>query len=196
MARSKRKRGQVPGAASARRRDAREAPQRRAASPVLLMGGLLAVVILLGGVLVAMFRSSPVSTAWTATTSAPLADIPLPTTLPTQETTPEVAAQAGSLLTAPPPTAGQEVPAVTDTSDTTSVWEAAQTEIEPQQVQRISVADAKVLVDKGEAVLYDTRRPETFSEGHAAGAVSFPESELEVLLPTLPTDKALVFYCT
>ncbi len=154
------------------------------------------MVILLGGVLVAMFRSSPMSTASTAASAAPLADIPLPTTLPTQEAAPEVAAQGGSVLTAPSPAAGEEIPALTDTSDTTSVWEAAQTGTEPQQVQRISAADAKVLVDKGEAVLYDTRRPETFQEGHAMGAISFPESELEALLPTLPTDKALVFYCT
>ena len=64
----------------------------------------------------------------------------------------------------------------------------------PEQVQRIKPAEAKALLDRGEAVLYDTRSFEVYGEKHAVGALSFPEAERETLVDVLPADKALVFY--
>jgi hypothetical protein len=61
-------------------------------------------------------------------------------------------------------------------------------------VRRISVEEARVLVEGGGAVLYDTRSAESYGRGHAAGAISFPESEAAGRVGELPTDKSLIFY--
>jgi len=64
----------------------------------------------------------------------------------------------------------------------------------PEQVQRIKPAEAKALLDRGEAVLYDTRSFEAYREKHATGAISFPEARQETLVDALPTDTVLIFY--
>ena len=64
----------------------------------------------------------------------------------------------------------------------------------PEQVQRIKPAEAKALLDRGEAVLYDTRSFEAYREKHATGAISLPEAEQKTLVATVPTDKVLIFY--
>lgn len=63
-----------------------------------------------------------------------------------------------------------------------------------QDVQRITPADAKALLDAGEAVLYDVRSVDEYATLHAAGAFSFPESEVVTRLEELPAAKDLVFY--
>jgi len=65
-----------------------------------------------------------------------------------------------------------------------------------QDVQRITLADAKSLLDNGTAVLIDARSERAYSSGHAAGAISLPEAEVVARLSELPTDKSLIFYCT
>ncbi len=64
----------------------------------------------------------------------------------------------------------------------------------PEQVLRIGPARARRLLDRGEAVLYDTRSAENYRDKHAAGAISFPEADRETLVDLLPTDKVLIFY--
>jgi len=61
-------------------------------------------------------------------------------------------------------------------------------------VQRISVIEAKSLLDRGEAVLYDTRDSEWYESEHTAGAMSLPERDVPAQVDTLPDDKALIFY--
>jgi rhodanese-related sulfurtransferase len=61
-------------------------------------------------------------------------------------------------------------------------------------VQRISPLEARVLVEGGGAVLYDTRSADSYGSQHAAGAISFPESEASRRIGELPTDKTLIFY--
>ena len=63
-------------------------------------------------------------------------------------------------------------------------------------VQRIKVLDAKTLLDNGQAVLYDPRSESSYLEEHAAGALSFPEARAADRVGELPTDTALIFYCT
>jgi hypothetical protein len=63
-------------------------------------------------------------------------------------------------------------------------------------VRRITLANAKALLDSNEAVLYDVRSVDQYQAQHAAGAISLPESEVAARLRELPTDKALIFYCT
>jgi len=66
----------------------------------------------------------------------------------------------------------------------------------PKDVQRIGATDAKALLDKGEAMLYDVRVPEAYQAKHVVGASSFPEAEVEARFETLPADKILILYCT
>ncbi len=80
-----------------------------------------------------------------------------------------------------------------------SISEAGQPSLNMQteeDVQRISVEQAKSLLDDGEAVLIDSRSFESYSAGRASGALSLPLSEMEGRHDELPTDKALIFYCT
>ncbi len=65
-----------------------------------------------------------------------------------------------------------------------------------KDVPRITLADAKALLDDGRAVLYDARSPKAYSSKHAAGAISLPEAEVAERVSELPTDKVLIFYCT
>jgi rhodanese-related sulfurtransferase len=61
-------------------------------------------------------------------------------------------------------------------------------------VRRISPAEARVLVEGGGALLYDTRSAASYGSRHAAGAISFPESEAAGRVGELPADKGLIFY--
>ena len=65
-----------------------------------------------------------------------------------------------------------------------------------KQVQRISATDAKGLLDKGEALLYDVRVRESYQTKHVVGSISFPEREVAALFGTLSEDKILILYCT
>jgi hypothetical protein len=44
-------------------------------------------------------------------------------------------------------------------------------------------------------VLLDTRGRDAFASGHIPGAWCVPESELDKVVPLLPTDKEIVTYC-
>jgi hypothetical protein len=103
----------------------------------------------------------------------------------------------------PPPTATTAPP--TDTSEPTAT-EAPAEPVAPSatppvlnslaDVQRISPAEAKALLDSGAAVLYDTRAASQYNVSHADGAVSFPEAVAAARLDELPDDRDLIFYCT
>jgi len=61
-------------------------------------------------------------------------------------------------------------------------------------VQRITQVDTKALLDSGEAVLYDTRSAAAYQAAHAAGAISFPETDAATRVSELPSDRSLIFY--
>jgi hypothetical protein len=62
------------------------------------------------------------------------------------------------------------------------------------QVRRLTPAEAKAMLDQGQALLYDTRPAESFQTRHARGAQSLPLAQVETLVSTLPKDKALILY--
>ncbi len=78
---------------------------------------------------------------------------------------------------------GQAAPTATAVSETSAIT-------------RISVEDAKKLVDEGQAVLVDTRTADAYERQHAQGAISLPEAQALDLMDTLPKDKTLILYCT
>lgn len=63
-----------------------------------------------------------------------------------------------------------------------------------KDVQRITLADAKSLLDNGTAVLYDARSVRAYRSKHAAGAISLPEDDVATRYSELPADKTLIFY--
>lgn len=95
--------------------------------------------------------------------------------------TPPTATRSASVAAAPATNTPSATPATTYTAS---------------DVQRITPADAKALLDNGAAVLYDTRSAEAYHTQHAAGALSFPETTMIARYQELPGDKALIFYCT
>jgi len=44
-------------------------------------------------------------------------------------------------------------------------------------------------------LIIDVRSAETYSAGHIAGAISFPESDVDARIAELPKDKLIVAYC-
>lgn len=68
-------------------------------------------------------------------------------------------------------------------------------------VRRISVEEAKALVQSGQAVLIDTRDRRMYGEMHATGAIDVPLAEIESsatipALAAISSDKSIIFYCT
>jgi len=65
-------------------------------------------------------------------------------------------------------------------------------------VPRITVEDAKLAYEKGEAVIVDVRSAESYAEAHIAGALSIPLTGIEVDPANVPLDKNqwIITYCT
>lgn len=63
------------------------------------------------------------------------------------------------------------------------------------QVRRITVAEAKKLVDQGKAVFVDVRSKEQYDLGHIKGALSIPGSQLMKRLREVPPGKMIITYC-
>ncbi len=63
-------------------------------------------------------------------------------------------------------------------------------------VPRITPQELKAKLDAGQAVVFDARLQQSYTQRHIAGAISLPEDEVAARLAELPTDKLAVFYCT
>ena len=61
--------------------------------------------------------------------------------------------------------------------------------------RRISVEDAKAMLDEGGAVVVDVRQPDEWVSGHVAGALHIPVDEVLTRTEELPKDKKLLFIC-
>jgi rhodanese-related sulfurtransferase len=44
-------------------------------------------------------------------------------------------------------------------------------------------------------LIIDVRSAETYDSGHIAGAISFPEADVDARIAELPKDKLIVAYC-
>ena len=61
--------------------------------------------------------------------------------------------------------------------------------------RRISVDDAKAMLEEGESVVIDVRQPNEWVAGHIAGAQHIPVDEVLNRVDELPKDKNLLFVC-
>lgn len=60
---------------------------------------------------------------------------------------------------------------------------------------RISVEEAKEMVERGDVQFVDTRNPDEHASGHAPGTVLIPHLSVPNRIDELATDKDIVFIC-
>jgi 3-mercaptopyruvate sulfurtransferase SseA len=94
-----------------------------------------------------------------------------------------------------PQTESTTAPATSNQPQTQGQADLPQTE---DSVPRVTVEEAKLAHDNGEAVIVDVRSAESYAAGHAAGAISIPLAEFELNIDNLPLDKNqwIITYCT
>lgn len=63
-------------------------------------------------------------------------------------------------------------------------------------VKRISVADLRAAIDRGDVLVVDVRDAGTYAESHIKGSVNMPLALLDKEIASLPKDKTIVTYCT
>src|SRR5437660_1045237 len=63
-------------------------------------------------------------------------------------------------------------------------------------VRRITAAELKALLDKGQAVVIDVRNEGSYNQGHIRGAKLIPATEILSRVSELPRDKTIVTYCS
>lgn len=65
-------------------------------------------------------------------------------------------------------------------------------------VPRISVMEAKVAVESGQAILVDVRSAQSYADLHAASAISIPLDIFETNIGSVPLQKSdwIITYCT
>ena len=63
-------------------------------------------------------------------------------------------------------------------------------------VERVSISDARVAVERGEAVFVDVRQAGQYQAGHIAGALSLPEADIPTRGSSLPKGKKIITYCS
>ena len=93
---------------------------------------------------------------------------------------------AGAMATASAPAVPAATAAPTDTHD-----HAAEL-----AVPRITPAELRAALDRGEAVALDVRDIDSYTAGHLPGALHIPLSYVESQIPYFPKDRKIVPYCT
>ena len=70
---------------------------------------------------------------------------------------------------------------------------AVKNELEP--FTRISVREAKEMIDGGDVQVIDTREPDEHAEGHVPGSINIPHMATLPRAAELATDRPIVFIC-
>jgi 3-mercaptopyruvate sulfurtransferase SseA len=73
---------------------------------------------------------------------------------------------------------------------------AAQENIQGDGVRRITPAEVRAALEKGEAVIVDVRGQGSYEAGHVKGALSIPFNEILSRTSELPRDKMIITYCS
>ena len=78
----------------------------------------------------------------------------------------------------------------------TAVSPALAADASSKEAPRLTAAEVKALVDKGEALVVDVRGKDAYDQEHAVGAISIPVDQIEARLKELPKNKLIAAYCT
>jgi len=62
--------------------------------------------------------------------------------------------------------------------------------------RRVTVAEAKEMLDKNEAVIIDVRNQASYDTAHIRGAKLIPEAEVLNHIDELPKNKLIITYCS
>ena len=84
----------------------------------------------------------------------------------------------------------------TEKSAQTPAVPAASTAIPSDGVRRVTVAELKGLLDKGEAFVVDVRNEASYNAAHIKGSKLIPEAEVVNRVNELPRNKMIVTYCS
>lgn len=66
----------------------------------------------------------------------------------------------------------------------------------PDNVRRVTIAEAREALDKGKAILIDVRGDTAYKTEHIKGALDIAESQLVSRAGELPKDKLIILYCS
>lgn len=73
---------------------------------------------------------------------------------------------------------------------------ATNTDQKASEVRRMTTAELKELVDKGQAFVVDVRSEASYKAGHITGAVLIPYRDVGKRLKEFPRDRTIVTYCS
>ena len=77
-----------------------------------------------------------------------------------------------------------------------TVSPAAQNQAPGDGARRITPAEARAALDKGEAIIVDVRGESSYEAGHVKGARLIPYSDLVARMDEFPRDKMIITYCS
>ncbi|HWT02955.1 MAG TPA: rhodanese-like domain-containing protein [Pyrinomonadaceae bacterium] len=63
-------------------------------------------------------------------------------------------------------------------------------------VRRVTPAEARAAVEKGQAVIVDVRGEDSFKAGHIKGALWIPVGDIAARAGELPRGKTIITYCS
>jgi hypothetical protein len=63
-------------------------------------------------------------------------------------------------------------------------------------VRRITTVELRDALDKGAAIVIDTRPVESYKQNHIKGSISVPVDQVASHISELPRDKMIVAYCS
>jgi rhodanese-related sulfurtransferase len=63
-------------------------------------------------------------------------------------------------------------------------------------VRRVTPAEARAAVEKGQAVIVDVRGEDSFKAGHIKGALWIPVGDISSRAGELPRGKTIITYCS
>jgi Rhodanese-like domain len=63
-------------------------------------------------------------------------------------------------------------------------------------VRRVTIVELRDMLDKGTAIVIDTRGADSYKASHIKGSISIPVDEIANHINDLPRDKTIVAYCS
>ena len=63
-------------------------------------------------------------------------------------------------------------------------------------VRRVTIVELRDMLDKGTAIVVDTRGADSYKASHIKGSISIPVDQVANRINELPRDKTIVAYCS